>query len=145
VTLTPTDAAVEPVPGRVHRVSPIVDPATARFRVELEATSRQPGLAGATVRADFAEARAGEAPGRAAATGAILPRGAHLERAGDRLYVVRVDGGLARRVGVELGASRPDGYEVLAGLAPGDLVATGSGPLPAEGSRVTARLVDAAR
>jgi RND family efflux transporter MFP subunit len=142
VTLVATGADLAPLPGRVVRVSPIVDPATARFRVELEATTKQPGVAGTNVRVDFA--RAGTDAG-AAASGAILPREAHLEREGDRLYVVRVDDGLAHRVAVELGASRPDGYEVLAGLAAGDLVAAGSAPAPAEGSRVTARLVDAAR
>ena len=56
-----------------------------------------------------------------------------------------VSDGTAMRVPVELGASRPDGYEVLAGLVPGDLVATGEVPVQAAGSRVTARLVDAAR
>ena len=146
VTLIATEAAVEPVPGRVRRVSPIVDPVTARFRVELEATSSARGLAGTSMRAEFAAAgSAHAAPGQGVSSGAILPRGVHLERDGNHLFVVRVDGGMARRVAVELGASRPDGYEILAGLLPGDLVATGSAPVPAAGSRVTARLVDATR
>ncbi len=146
VSLVATEAAVDPVEGRVRRVSPVIDPVTARFRVEIEANAKAPGLAGASVRAEFpAVGSAGAAAGRAIASGAILPLGAHLERSGDQLFVVRVDGGQAHRVAVELGASRPDGYEILAGLVPGDLVAAGSAPAPAAGSRVTARLVDAAR
>ncbi len=146
VSLIATEAAVEPVEGRVRRVSPVVDPVTARFRVEIEATAKAPGLAGASVRAEFPAIASGDGAGqRAIASGAILPLGAHLERTGDQLFVVRVDRGQAQRVAVELGASRPDGYEILAGLVPGDLVATGGAPAPAAGSRVTARLVDAAR
>ena len=145
VTLIATEAAVAPVGGHVRRVSPIVDPATSRFRVEIEATSSAPGLGGASVQVEFDSSRAGEPRERGHAIGAILPRSAHLERVGDRLYVMRIDAGQTHRVAVDLGASRPDGYEVLGGLSPGDLVATGGDPVPAEGSRVTARLVDAAR
>jgi membrane fusion protein, multidrug efflux system len=76
--------------------------------------------------------------------GALLPRGARLERDGDQLYVWRVNGGRALRVPVELGASRPDGYEVLSGLAPGDLVCAAGGTLPAQGATVTPRIADAA-
>jgi len=145
VSLVATEAAVDPIPARVKRVSPIVDPVTSRFRVELEATTSARGLAGASVRAEFAAAGEADARGAGATGSAVLPRGAHLEREGDQLYVVRVEAGKAQRVAVELGASRPDGYEVLGGLTPGDLVATGGAPAPAAGSRVTARLVDAAR
>jgi RND family efflux transporter MFP subunit len=145
VMLHPIEAAAEPLPGRVQRVSPIVDPATSRFRVELQAMSKASGLAGTNARVEFVADAARGTGDPAVSTGAILPRAAHVERADDRLYVVRVAGGQAHRVAIELGASRPDGYEILAGLAPGDLVATGSTPVPAEGRRVTARLADAAR
>ena len=72
--------------------------------------------------------------------GALLPRGALLERDGDGLYVWRVAEGKAARVQVELGASRPDGYEVLAGLAPGDLVRAQGSPVPPAGAALTPRL-----
>jgi hypothetical protein len=82
---------------------------------------------------------AGAAPGE----GALLPRGARLERDGDRLFVWRIAGGKVARVPIELGASRPDGYEVLSGLAPGDLVCSAGATLPASGATVTPRITDA--
>ncbi len=142
-----SDAAGAAIPGKVAMVSPIVDPATARFRVVVETSQGPQGLAGTSVRVRLGAAGAGpegagpdaSAPG----VGALLPRGALLEKDGDRLFVWRVAGGHAARVPVELGASRPDGYEVLEGLAPGDLVRAAGAPLPAGGAVVTPRLVDA--
>lgn len=137
VTLVPVhDSGTPGVPGRVRLVSPVVDPATARFRVELELTGMSTGLAGTSMRVRLAGA---DSLGEGGA-GALLPRGALLERAGDRLFVWRVAGGRATRVAIELGASRPDGYEVLAGLAAGDLVRAAGAPLPAEGATVTPRM-----
>jgi len=139
-----SDAGAPAAAGHVKMVSPIIDPATARFRVELETTQAPEGLAGSNVRvrlggATGAASQADAAPG----DGALLPRGARLERDGEHLYVWRVAGGHVTRVPVELGASRPDGYEVLAGLAPGDLVSASGAPLPAQGATVTPRITDA--
>ena len=41
---------------------------------------------------------------------------------GDRHYVFRVEGGVARRAEVELGVRRPGSVEILAGLAEGEIV-----------------------
>lgn len=139
--------------GRVANVSPIVDPTTGRFRVQIEAVGTSPGLAGSTVRVAFANGD-GSASGNAGAAapstglggGAVLPRAAYLERDGSRLFVRRVRDGKIVRTEVELGALRPDGYEVLSGLAPGDLVfAAGKGPPPEASGPVVPRLVDSAR
>ena len=134
------DASLEPTPGVVRLVSPIVDPATERFRVELETTQAREGLSGTSVRVRLAGAEAGGAG--TGEGGALLPRAALLEREGDRLLVWRVANGRATRVPIELGASRPDGYEVLDGLSPGDLVRVAGTPTPANGAIVTPRLVD---
>lgn len=133
------DEGLAPTPGRITLVSPIVDPSTARFRAEVEATGVSEGLAGTNVRVRLgnAGAPAEDAPG------ALLPRGALLERDGDRLFVWRVAGGKATRVAIELGASRSDGYEVLEGLAPGDLVRAAGAPLPPGGVVLTPRITDA--
>jgi multidrug efflux pump subunit AcrA (membrane-fusion protein) len=144
-----SDAGGPAATGRVKLVSPIVDPATARFRVELETAQAPDGLAGANVRVRLGGGTDGGGnPGAADAApgeGALLPRGARLERDGDRLFVWRVAGDRLARVPVELGASRPDGYEVLAGLAPGDLVSATGAPLPAAGAAVTPRILADAR
>ncbi|MEP7028211.1 MAG: efflux RND transporter periplasmic adaptor subunit [Candidatus Eisenbacteria bacterium] len=136
-----SDAGRAPVPGRIALVSPIVDPATARFRVVIETQQAPEGLAGTSVRVRLATA--GDSTGMNAG-GALLPRGALLERDGGRLYVWRVADRRAVRVPVELGASRPDGYEVLNGLAPGDLVCAAGSPVPGGATNLTPRLVDAA-
>jgi RND family efflux transporter MFP subunit len=139
VTFVPVnDAALPAVKGRVKLVSPIVDPATARFRAELEATRASEGVAGTNVRVRLASADSLGDGG--AGAGALLPRGALLERSDDRLYVWRVAGGKATRVPIELGAGRPDGYEVLAGLAPGDLVRAAGSAAPAPDAVLTPRL-----
>lgn len=133
------DEGLAPTPGRITLVSPIVDPSTARFRAEVEATGVSEGLAGTNVRVRLgnAGAPAEDAPG------ALLPRGALLARDGDRLFVWRVAGGKATRVAIELGASRSDGYEVLEGLAPGDLVRAAGAPLPPGGVVLTPRITEA--
>jgi membrane fusion protein (multidrug efflux system) len=132
--LSTSDAGAPPQAGRITLVSPIVDPATGRFRTEIEAVGASEGLAGANVRVRLANADSIDGEG------AMLPRGALLEREGDGLFVWRVAGGKAQRVAVELGASRPDGYEVLAGLAPGDLVRAQGTPAPPASGGLTPRL-----
>ena len=136
-----SDAGAPAAAGHVKMVSPIVDPATARFRVELETTHAPEGLAGSNVRVRLGGAKASSA--EVAGAGALLPRGALLERDGDHLFVWRVAGGRVTRVPVELGASRADGYEVLDGLAAGDLVRAAGAALPAGNAPVTPRIADA--
>ena len=129
-----SDAGAPHSKGRITLVSPIVDPATARFRAEIETQGASAQLAGANVRVKLANAPEKEGEG------ALLPRGALLEREGDGLYVWRVSEGKASRVAIELGASRPDGYEVLDGLAAGDLVRVQGTPAPPANVALTPRL-----
>jgi membrane fusion protein (multidrug efflux system) len=144
VRLTPLSAALsDPLPGRVRTVSPIVDPATGRFRVEIEADGGGRPLAGQTVQLGFAGDPAGAGAEGIASDYAVLPREAMNERAADGLRVWRVRDGVAHRVAVELGASRPDGFEVRRGLVAGDLVAARGASLPAEGASVRTRLATA--
>jgi RND family efflux transporter MFP subunit len=131
-----SDAGAPPATGRITRVSPIVDPATARFRAEIETQGASEQLAGANVRVQLASAKAVQGEG------ALLPRGALLERESEGLYVWKVAKGKAWRQAVELGASRPDGYEVLAGLAPGDLVRAQGTAAPAATAALVPRLRD---
>jgi len=129
-----SDAGAPPAKGRITLVSPIVDPATGRFRAELETVGASEQLAGANVRV-----RLGDAPD-VEGEGALLPHGALLERESQGLYVWKVAQGKVSRVAVELGASRPDGYEVLAGLAPGDLVRAQGTPVPPANVALTPRI-----
>ncbi len=150
VRLTPlADAMAEPLRGRVRTVSPIVDPATGRFRVEIEADGGGRPLAGQTVQVAFAgdpgrgganAGAGGEAIGR---DSAVLPREAMIERDGSGLHVWRVKDGVARRVAIELGARRPDGFEIRRGVVAGDLVAARGAVPPAEGAAVRTRLASA--
>ena len=142
-----SEAGAGPVAATVREVSPLVDPATARFRVVLVTTQAPATLVGQPVRVALlghASTATGGATGGAAGGavgGAVLPRDAWLERAGDGLFALRVDHGHAHRVAVELGALRADGYEVLSGLAAGDLVlADGAATVPRDGAAVSASL-----
>jgi membrane fusion protein (multidrug efflux system) len=137
VNLMPEGAPGEAgLTGHVRLVSPIVDPATGRFKVEVEAPARQAALAGQTVRATLA----GNTGSAANAPGALLPRGAYLERTDGRLFVFVVRDGVVQKVAVELGSGRPDGYEVVSGLLAGDLVCAAGAVPPAAGTAVHARL-----
>jgi RND family efflux transporter MFP subunit len=145
VRLTPTsDAMSEPIAGRVRTVSPIVDPATGRFRVEIEADGGGRPLAGQTVQVAFAGDPSAAAGGEALAhDAAVLPPEAMIERDASGLHVWRVRDGVARRATVELGARRSDGFEVRRGLVAGDLVAARGSTPPAEGATVRTRLASA--
>lgn len=133
VELVPASGASEsPITGRVRAISPIVDPATGRLRVVVEAPGGGRSLAGITARASFADMKG--------SAGCVLPHGAYIERKEDRLHVWRIENGVARRVAVDLGSARPDGYEVLSGLSAGDLVCAAGGALPVEGASVRPRL-----
>ncbi len=124
--------------ARVRTVNPVADPVTGLHHVEV-LVSRGGGLsAGQDVRL-LLPAEAGAEP--TGLSGAMLPRGAYLERQGDRLFVHRTEGNRLRRVEVVLGPLGPDGFPILSGLAAGDLVlASGQSP-PPEGTAVTARVL----
>ena len=135
-SVTPVSMPGAPAqPGKVLIANPIADPVTGLHHVEIE-VAPGPGLApGAEVRIDVAASKRGEA-----ASQAVLPRGAYLERQGNALAVYRVAQGKAERVVVQLGDARADGFPVVSGLAAGDLVlAAGELPPPA-GTPVQAKL-----
>jgi membrane fusion protein (multidrug efflux system) len=129
------------IAARVRAVSPLTDPATGRVRVEVEATGTGIASAGASVRARPNSVGWGTAAGGTMTAGAVLPRGAALERSGTDFYVWRVEDGHVAKTRVELGAATSDGYEVTSGLSAGDWVcAAGTNP-PADGAVVRPRLV----
>jgi membrane fusion protein (multidrug efflux system) len=139
VTLAPDgDADAGTLAAKVRAVSPIVDPTTGRVRVQLEADAGSRLLAGCTARA--VGLGGDHLAGASAGAAAILPRDAWLERTDTGIRVAAVRGGVVRRVGVELGALRADGFEVLSGLAPGELVASAGGTPPTDGAHVRTRL-----
>jgi membrane fusion protein (multidrug efflux system) len=122
--------------GQVLIANPIADPVTGLHHLEIE-VAPGPGLTpGAEVRVDLAANKRGEGAG----TQAVLPRGAYLERQGNALAVYRVAQGKAERVVVQLGDARADGFPVVSGLAPGDLVLASGELPPAPGAAVQARL-----
>ena len=83
--LTPTgEPGTAAVAGRVRTVSPIVDPATGLFRVEVEVAGNGQALAGQTVEAVF-PGLVGVGEGKSA----LLPGEALVEREDDRLFVFR--------------------------------------------------------
>jgi len=135
--VTPLSTAAAPAQaGHVLIANPIADPVTGLHHVEIE-VAPGPGLApGAEVLVDLAASK----NGGDSATQAVLPRGAYLERKGNALSVYRVAQGRAEKVLVLLGEARADGFPVLAGLAPGDLVLAAGELPPAEGTPVQAKL-----
>ena len=137
VRVTPLSTAAAPAQaGRVLIANPIADPVTGIHHVEIE-VAPGPGLApGAEVLVDLAASK----KGGESSSQAVLPRGAYLERHGNVLAVYRVAQGKAERVVVQLGDARADGFPVLAGLAPGDLVLASGELPPAEGTPVQAKL-----
>ncbi|HEV8480938.1 MAG TPA: efflux RND transporter periplasmic adaptor subunit [Candidatus Eisenbacteria bacterium] len=135
--ITPLSTAAAPAQaGHVLIANPIADPVTGLHHVEIE-VAPGPGLApGAEVLVDLAASK----KGGDSSTQAVLPRGAYLERNGNALAVYRVAQGRAERVVVQLGDARADGFPVLAGLAPGDLVLASGELPPAAGTPVQAKL-----
>jgi RND family efflux transporter MFP subunit len=133
-----SDPSSPPGTGRVHLVNPVGDPVTGLVHVQIELAAG-PGLTpGADVR--VVPAGAPDAAPTSPLGGAILPRGSYLEREGGRLFVYKVVGGMARKTAVDLGASSADGFAVLSGLQPGDLVMAAGQVPPRDGMPVAARL-----
>jgi len=135
-----SDPSSPPGEGRVRLVNPVVDPVTGLFHVEIEVRAG-PGLAAGE---DVQIVPAGPAAGRTTGSrlgGAVLPRGTYVEREGDRLVVYKVVDGRARRTPVELGGDGADGFSVLSGLQPGDLIMAAGQTPPRDGTPVAARVV----
>src|SRR5688500_5116297 len=102
VRLLPTSEAMAgALAGRVHSVSPMLDPATGRFRVEIEVDAGGRPLAGQGVQVAFTGEAASAAGGGETST-AVLPREAMIGRDDQGLHVWRVREGIAQRIPVEL-------------------------------------------
>jgi membrane fusion protein (multidrug efflux system) len=128
-------------PGRVRLVNPVADPVTGLFHVEIDFSGISGIAPGTEVRIGFAPEIAGAAASHPLG-GAVLPRGAYLERVGNSLWVYRLEGGHVHRTSVELGQSGSDGFTVMTGLRPGDLVMAAGQLPPQDGAPATERAAD---
>ena len=112
------DASATPVQGRVDFIAPIVDPGTRATTVRVLATN-----AAQLLRRDmFVKVRFHASVAR---TGIVVPAAALL-RDDDNLpfvFLLNADGTFARRR-VTLGVELETGFEITAGLAPGDKLLT---------------------
>jgi RND family efflux transporter MFP subunit len=118
----------EPIATQVTRVSDRIDPSTRTYEVRcLVAAAAGAVKAGSYARAEITSARETPQP--------VAPRSAVVTRDG-RAYVLRVESGVARETPVRLGIATEDRVELLAGVAPGDVVVHGE---------AAQRLVDGAR
>jgi RND family efflux transporter MFP subunit len=121
-------AVQEAFAGRVVRVSPVIDPATRTFRVEVEVRQKDGGLRpGMFVRTRIVAERHEQVP--------VVPRHAVVTRGGDRVvFVVDKQRAVQRRVVVGLGDD--ERIEIREGVRPGEsLVTTGYETL-VDGARV---------
>jgi hypothetical protein len=107
----------EPIATRVTRVSDRIDPATRTYEVRCAVADPSGAVkAGAYTRAEIEATREAPQP--------VVPRSALVTRDG-RSYVLRVEGGVAREVPVRVGIASEGRVELLAGVAPGDVVVQG--------------------
>jgi multidrug efflux pump subunit AcrA (membrane-fusion protein) len=112
-----------------------VDPASHSFIVRLDLPARPPLRSGTFGRAAFA------GPGHRAL---IVPSAAVVRR-GQLLFVFTVDGDRARLRPISIGQEHPDGIEVTAGLAEGELVVTNPAASLVDGAPVMSSSAGAAR
>jgi RND family efflux transporter MFP subunit len=105
--------------GRITRVNPVADPTTRQVRI----VASIPNAGSALVGGLFAEGRVASET----RDGIVLPQNA-VNEAGLAPTVVRVKGGRAERVSVELGIrdAAAETVEVRTGLAAGDTVLVGA-------------------
>jgi len=105
--------------GKVSRVSPTVDQGTGQVRIVVSV----PNTGGSLVAGLFADGRIGAEQ----RSGLTAPYAA-VDLRGLRPSVLRLKGGVAERVDVELGVRDEDGerYEILSGVAAGDTLLTGA-------------------
>jgi membrane fusion protein (multidrug efflux system) len=118
----------EAVVTEVTRVSERIDPSTRTYEVRCLVVDASGALkAGSYARAEITATRDAPRP--------VAPRSALVTRDG-RAYVLRVESGIAREVPVRVGIATDTHVELLAGVAPGDVVVHGE---------AAQRLVDGAR
>ena len=118
----------EPIVSEVNRVSERIDPSTRTYEVHcLVADASGAVKAGSYARAEITATRETPRP--------VAPRSAVVTRDG-RAYVLRVESGVAREVPVQVGIANDTQIELLAGVAPGDVLVHGE---------AAQRLVDGAR
>lgn len=115
--------------GKVLQVNPAVDPNTRQLRVTVEL----PNDAGALLAGVFAEGRVATR----SHTGLAVPVDAVIQK-GTEPTVLRVEGGVVKRVPVKLGLRDPiaEKVEITGGLKEGDLVLRASAGELAEGTKV---------
>jgi multidrug efflux system membrane fusion protein len=124
--------------GRVTRVGEAADTRTGAVTVEIELAGR-PDLRSGQIASAQLSVRAAPTSGGAFAR---VPAEAVLEAEGARAFVLRMDGGVARRTAVTFGGF--DGDDALvSGLADGAQVITAGAGFVSDGEKV--RVVDPAK
>ncbi len=132
------DLGAQPLAGTVTRVGEAADTRTGAVTIEIELAGR-PDLRSGQIAS--AELSVRPAPG-AVGGFARIPAEAVLEAEGPRAFVLRLDGGVARRTPVAFGGF--DGDEALvSGLADGAQVITAGAGFVSNGEKV--RVIDAMR
>jgi len=114
--------------GKVARVSPVIDPVTRTFRVEVEVHQKGGGLRpGMFVRARIVAERHEAVP--------VVPRHAVVTRGGERVvFVVEKQRAVQRRV--VLGLGDDENVEIREGLTPGESLVTSGYETLVDGARV---------
>lgn len=127
--------------GTVTRVGEAADTRTGAVTVELELAGR-PELRSGQIASAELSVRAPTGPSGPAAAQSRIPAEALLEAKGSRAFVLRLDGGVARRTAVGFGGF--DGDDALvSGLADGTQVITAGAGFVSDGEKV--RVVDPAK
>jgi RND family efflux transporter MFP subunit len=107
----------EPIVTEVTRVSERIDPSTRTYEVRCLVNDASGAVkAGSYARAEIAALREAPQP--------VAPRSALVTRDG-RTFVLRVESGVAREVPVRVGIATDMQVELLAGVAPGDVIVQG--------------------
>lgn len=121
----------EPLVTSVTRVSERIDPSTRTYEVHCLVVDASGAVkAGSYARAEITAVRETPQP--------VAPRSALVTRDG-RAYVLRVESGIAREVPVRVGIATDTRVELLAGVAPGDVLVHGEAAQRLEdGARVEA-------
>lgn len=121
----------EPIVTVVTRVSERIDPSTRTYEVRCLVDDASGAVkAGSYARAEIVAVRETPQP--------VAPRSALVTRDG-RAYVLRVEGGIAHEVPVRVGIATDTRIELLAGVAPGDVLVHGEAAQRLEdGARVGA-------
>jgi HlyD family secretion protein len=128
----------EPIVTEVTRVSERIDPSTRTYEVRCLVVDASGAVkAGTYARAEITATRDAPQP--------VAPRSAVVTRDG-RSFVLRVEGGVAREVPVRIGIATETRVELLAGVAPGDVLVHGEAAQRlGDGARVEASASSAPR